>query len=138
MNDETLPGVPRSLQKVVRVVMDRLGGRAGIARVMDGVKREARFDEYMGWADAALANSVRRELLKKDRSGLPEHMSVGGEYVALTLFTVAQYGEAMETQAERGSKFFDKVRLLEAACAEVHGEAPSAEAIIAEVLGQAK
>lgn len=122
----------RSLGEIVSVVMERLGHQAPIASVVVGVRSVATKDEYEVYAERGLAPQIRRELTRMNEKGLPEYLSVNGQYTAIRLFDPADYEDKARDYAKRGKENVAKIYVLAETCEEVHGVSFDPAAICAE------
>lgn len=121
----------RAIADVARSAMEKHNGKAPIADVIETLRDLATAREWATWCERNIAAQVRSALRSKSPShGLPEHYAIGGEYVALTLFSPEQYKAKAEELARLSVANADKVRALASACKSAHGHTFDANEVL--------
>lgn len=112
--------VNESLQAFARRKHVELGGRATLDDIYDAMVTEDANAVVIGLRTAA-KSAIRRALIEHDAGGLPNAVSVGGEYVARRLFDVSDYEVAAKAYVDRGADNIEVARRLEAECVATYG-----------------
>lgn len=127
MKDEQIDGMDdggESFGEIVRRVHHDLGGRADIAATAKAVRQEIDSDLYDAIVAPGFASRCRSELKHRDEdSGLPYSLQVNGDYVALVLFSVDEYREAVRKYVGRARANRIMAQRLADECESVHGVA---------------
>jgi hypothetical protein len=74
-----------------------------------------------GTYDHGFVAQVRNALRAKDSDGLPQAVSVGGEYVQSALLTFEQYRAVVSQYLKRGYANLDRAKRFDARCVAAHG-----------------
>lgn len=121
----------RSAEELVTITMEQLGGRAPIDDVVEQLHDVATNREWQSMANKAVRLLVRSLLRSRGKKGrLPAFYAVGGEYVALSLFTFDDYVEKARSLARLSRANKDKVLLLAEVCLETHGHSFDADQVL--------
>lgn len=111
-----------SFGELVRRVHHELGGRADIVATAKAVRAQITPDLYDAIVAPGFAERCRGELRHTDQeSGLPYSLQVNGDYVALVLFSVDEYREAVRKYVGRARANRAMAQRLADECQSVHG-----------------
>jgi len=109
------------LARLAREAVEALGGHAPAWRVAEHVEAQLSEDDYRDITRAGFVAQVRNALRAKDSDGLPQAVSVGGEYVQSALLTFEQYRAVVSQYLKRGYANLDRAKRFDARCVAAHG-----------------
>ena len=119
----------RGIGVVVALAMDSLAGKGTIGDIHEAVRDRATAREWQTWSETSIRAAIRSALKPKDGT-LSEFYAIGGEYKALSLFSVEEYEVKGRELARLSAHNSDKVRELSKACFVAHGRTFDADAIL--------
>lgn len=109
------------LTRLAREAVTELGGHAPAWQIAEHVEAQLSADDYRDITRAGFVAQVRNALRAKGSDGLPQAVSVGGEYVQTALLTFDQYRSVVNQYLRRGYANLDRAKRFDAKCRGAHG-----------------
>lgn len=109
------------LARLAREAVAELGGHAPAWQIAEHVEAQLSTDDYRDITRAGFIAQVRNALRAKGSDGLPQAVSVDGEYVQTALLTLGQYRSVVNQYLKRGYANLDRAKRFDAKCLGAHG-----------------
>lgn len=98
-----------------------LGGHAPAWKIAEHMAARMSEDDYRDATWRGFVSVVRNSLRRNDSDGLPQAVSVGGEYVQTSLLNVDQFAHVVSGYVKRSRANRVMAEKFDAKCVAVHG-----------------